>query len=169
MGRIGKFLLAKAALSLALFAWVHPAQADYPDVGATPTPMWGATFRYQEPLSGAAFNADGTNSLNPVIDAGSQTINSVNYLLKTLKSSTTITFNGQPYTVYSAVPQKLTIDYAYKNAAQYYDPNSLVPPGNTTPLIDFTIPGTINGGNSTTLASQPPSAPQTSPYTNEKV
>jgi uncharacterized protein with beta-barrel porin domain len=148
---------------------MHPALADYPDVGATPTPMWGTTFRYQDPLSGAAFNPDGTNSSNPVVSAGSQTVNSVNYLLKSLKSSSTISFKGQNYTVYSAVPQNLTIDYAYKNASQYYDPNSLTPPGSATPLIDFTIPTTINGGNSTTVASQPPSTPQVSPYTKDNV
>ncbi len=169
MPRPGKIFLVKIAFILTFTANLSPALPDYPDVGATPTPMWGTTFRYQDPLSGAAFNPDGTNSLNPVVAAGSQTVNGVNYFLKSLQSSSAITFKGQNYTVFSAVPQNLTIDYAYKNASQYYDPNSLVPPGNTTPLIDFTIPSTINGGNSTTVASQPPASPQVSPYTKENV
>jgi len=123
----------------------------------------GTTFPYQDPLSGGAFNTDGTNSLNPVISAGTQTVSSVTYNLQKLQSSDSITFKGQNYTVYSAVPQNMTIDNAYKNSSQYYDPTSLT-------NIDFTIPSTINGGNPTALATnQPPNSPTASAFTGEKV
>ncbi len=116
------------------------------------------TFPFQDPLSKAPYNPDGTNSSNPVISAGTQAVSGVTYNLQTLTSSTSITFNKQPYTVYSAVPQNMTIDNAYKNSSQYYDPASLT-------NIDFTIPSTINGGNPTAVAA----TPTTSPYTHEMV
>jgi uncharacterized protein with beta-barrel porin domain len=173
MQRVSKFFLIAAILAAVCCAGVSPGLSQsYPDKGATPTPMWGTTFRYQDPISGAVFNDDGTNSQNPAVDAGSLPLGGVTYLLKTLQDTKTdfITFKGQKYTVYSAVPQNMTIDYAYKNASQYYDPNSLLIPGTTTKIIDFTIPATINGGNATDLAAgQPPSAPLTSDYTGEKV
>lgn len=163
--RIGVIL---AAVSLACVTQ-GSAQA-YPNVGTIPVPMEGTTFRYQDPLSGGTFNTDGTNSLNPVISAGTQTVSNVTYNLQKLQSSDSLTFKGQNYTVYSAVPQNMTINYAYNNASQYYDAASLVIPGTQTKIIDFTIPTTINSGNATDLAAnQPPNAPQTSSYTGEKV
>jgi uncharacterized protein with beta-barrel porin domain len=139
--------------------------------------MFGTTFRYQDPLTGtpfntgALFNSDGTNSNNPVIAAPAtdpvQQLYGSTHQINLLSSQNTITFKGNQYTVYSAVPQDMTISYAYQNVSptntKYYDPASLT-------NIDFTIPTTINGGNSTALATtQPPTAPSVSPYTGEKV
>ena len=175
MLRAGNLSLIGAILAAACLAAVPAAAADYPNVGTIPIPMQpdptaGTTFRYQDPLSGTTFNDDGTNSQNPVSDAGTQTVGGVTYNLKKLQSSDSITFKGQQFTVYSAVPQNMTINYAYQNASQYYDPNSLLIPGTQTKIIDFTIPTTINGGNATDLAAnQPPNTPQTSSYTGEKV
>lgn len=168
MLRAGNFLLIGVILAAVSLACVTQGSAQaYPNVGTFPIPMQpnppGTTFPYQDPLSGGAFNMDGTNSLNPVISAGTQTVSSVTYNLQTLTSNTSITFKGQNYTVYSAVPQNMTVDNAYKNSSQFYDPTSLT-------NIDFTIPSTINGGNPTALATnQPPTTPTVSPYTGEKV
>jgi len=50
-----------------------------------PNPMWGTTFRIEDPLNpGVTFNDDGTNSLQPATDAGSVTLGGTNYLLKKL-------------------------------------------------------------------------------------
>jgi uncharacterized protein with beta-barrel porin domain len=129
--------------------------------------MWGTTFRYQDPISGNNFNNDGTNSNNPVVPAPTSDPvyqqYSSNYQINLLNSQSSITFKGKQYNVYSAVPQDMTIGYAYKNASQYYDPNSLL--SGTAPIIDFTIPSTINGGNPSSLTgNQPPNSPQASPY-----
>ncbi len=164
----GRFFFIGMILAAVSLACVTQGSAQaYPNVGTFPIPMQpnppGTTFPYQAPNSGGTFNNDGTNSKNPVISAGTQTVSSVTYNLQKLKSSDSITFKGQNYTVYSAVPQNMTIDNAYKNSSQYYDPASLT-------NIDFTIPSTINGGDPTALATnQPPNTPTVSPYTGEKV
>ena len=121
---------------------------------------------------GATFNDDGTNSKQPVTDAGSVTLGGIKYLLKklTIISPTTgsdaITFQGKSYVVYSAVPENMTIDYAYKHAGVpglYYAQDAI------TTAIDFTIPATINGGNATTVTNPPPAAPVLASRTQENV
>ncbi len=66
-----------AAVMVILAGWLIPGQllaADYPDKGAYPTPMWGTSFRVEDPLNpGTTFNDDGTNSKQPATDAGSVT------------------------------------------------------------------------------------------------
>ena len=114
MPRVGKFFLISVILVAVSLACVTQGSAQpypYPYVGNYPVPMQpGKTFPYQDPLFQGAYNSDGTNSLNPVISAGTQTVPSgVTYNLQTLTSSTGITFKGQNYTVYSAVPQTATI------------------------------------------------------------
>jgi len=165
------FLIGMILAAVGLVRVPSGAAADgtpYPDKGPIPTPMWGKTFRCQDPISGGLFNGDGTNSKNPVVDAGTQTLGGVTgtYLLKKLQTNDSIAFNSHNYTVYSAVLQKMTIDYAYKNASQpllYYDPQAM---GG----LDFSIPDKINNGQPTDLlAAQPPNAPTTSDYTREKV
>lgn len=159
-----------------LAAWLSPAQSfalDYPDKGAYPTPMWGTTFRVADPLNpGATFNDDGTNSTQPVTDAGSVTLGGIKYLLKKLTilppttGSDAITFQGKSYAVYSAVPENMTIDYAYKHAG---DPGLYYAQDTITTAIDFTIPATINGGNATTVTNPPPAAPVLATRTQENV
>jgi uncharacterized protein with beta-barrel porin domain len=174
MSRVSRFFfLGMMLVAVSCFQVSTGFAGDYPNVGTYPIPMQpnpaaGTHFRYQDPLSGAALNSDGTNSQNPIIAAGTQTVSSVTYNLKKLQSSDSITFKGKKFTVFSAVPQNMTIDYAYQHASQYYDPASLK--AGTAPIIDFTIPTTINGGNATDLAAtQPPNAPTVSSYTGEKV
>ena len=159
-----------------LAAWLSPTQSIavvYPDEGAYPTPMWGTTFRIEDPLNpGVTFNDDGTNSLQPATDAGSVTLGGTNYLLKKLTiispatGSDAITFQGTSYVVYSAVPESMTIAYAYQHSGipgLYYAQNSI------TTAIDFTIPLTINGGNASTVNNPPPAVPVLGPYTQENV
>lgn len=171
-----RFILTVAILA----ACLTPGQlwgANYPDEGAYPTPMWGTTFRVADPLNaGVPFNDDGTNSQQPATDAGSVTLGSVNYLLKKLtimpaaSGSDSINFRGSSYVVYSAVPENMTISYAYQNAGAanlYYSQAAI----GTDPskAIDFNIPTTINGGNATAVNNPPPSAPVLGASTQENV
>ena len=172
MQRAIRFFFCAAILG----AWLSPAQslaADYPDKGAYPTPMWGTAFRVADPLNpSATFNDDGTNSKQPVTDAGSVTLGGIKYLLKKLTlippttGSDAITFQGKSYVVYSAVPENMTIDYAYKHAG---DPGLYYAQDAVTTAIDFTIPATINGGNATTVNNPPPAAPVLATRTQENV
>ena len=137
----------------------------YPNVGAYPIPMnpnppSGTGAFYQTQASG--LNADGSTVANPVVAAGTQTLDDVTYQLKALQTGSTITFGGNPYTVYSAVPDPMTIASAYNHTARYYDNGELA-----GGQIDFasTAPTSLNGGNPTALSS----SPATSPYTNDYV
>ncbi|QDU63081.1 FG-GAP repeat protein [Planctomycetes bacterium Pan216] len=146
----------------------------YPNVGAFPIPQntqssWGSVpFTYDTFYQGfdtqgnRTLNADGTLIDNPVISTGSQkTSGDVTYDLYTLTSNPTIDFGSTTYTVYSAVPENMSIDYAYQNTSEYY------PATINTAQYDFpaTPPATINGGNASSLGT----AAAPSPYTNEQV
>ena len=171
LSRLG--LMAAVWLAVSLAGVTQGSAQAYPNKGTMPTPMWGNQFRYQDPLSGGTFNNDGTNNNNPVVPAPTSDPvyqqYSSNYQINLLNSQSSITFKGKQYQVYSAVPKNMTINYAYNNASQYYDPASLVIPGTKTPIIEFTIPNKINNGNPTSLTgNQPPKAPQTSPYNTKE-
>jgi len=169
-----KFFLVGIILVM-IWAPINSGLAQYINVGTYPVPMQPlpqqgtTTFPYKDPVSGATYNSDGTNPYYPVTYTGTQTVSTITYNLQKLSisdpryGSDSITFKGQNYTVYSAVPQANTIDYAYKNISPstpspYYDPNALTG-------IDFTIPNKINGGNPTAVAT----TPTLSPYTHEWV
>ncbi|RJR40958.1 MAG: hypothetical protein C4567_10185 [Deltaproteobacteria bacterium] len=145
---MAKYTIAAGVLSVMLLSGL--ALADYPNVGPYPTPM-GNAFQQQ-----GAYNADGTLAANPVIDAGAVKKNGIAYSLRKLTTGDTLTFNGTVYTVYSAIPNFMTIDQAYRQTAAQYDPQALE-------NIDFVIPATLNRGRRTAVSA----AASLSPYTNE--
>ena len=63
----------------------------------------------------SSYNSDGTLASNPVIYEGTETVNGITYVKKKLTSGSTITFNKKSYTVYSSVPDYMTIASAYKS------------------------------------------------------
>lgn len=106
-------------------------------------PMSGYMFRYQN------YNLDGTLKDCPVEPAGETTFRGVNYLLHKLPSNRdSIKFNDKKYTVYSFVPEHMTIDHAYHNDPQnYFDQANMKAFG-----LKADIPqDTINGGKNSTL------------------
>lgn len=128
-----RFCFLGAVWGLASLACISQCSAQaYPYVGNYPIPMQPANqqgitiFPYQDPVSAAPYNADGTNSYYPITSAGTQTVSNVTYNLQKLSisdpkyGSDSINFKGQSYTVYSAVPQTATIASAYSNCSQFY-------------------------------------------------
>lgn len=111
------------------------------------------------PMSSFAFaaspyNLDGTNPANPVIAASPLASGGYTFLRQQLTSNSTVTFAPSPggspstYTVYSSVPDYMTVNVAYsQNVSRYWDANSIA--NNSIPLTPPA--GLINGGQASTL------------------
>ncbi len=108
----------------------------------------------------AGYNTDGTSVKNPVVfDSLYSPGNGLTYLLKRLAQNISIDFYDTTYTVYSAVPDYMTINYAYTSSSfysDYFDSNQI-----TTNNIPALIPAAqLNGGQRSLYA------PDTSSYEN---
>jgi hypothetical protein len=127
--------------------------STYPDHGSFPTPMSPSFYQNQ-----STYNEDGSLLSNPVVDASYETHDTILYLLRRLQSKSTLSFQGQAYTVYSAIPAEMTISFAYQNTARYYDKQVL-----STGTLDFpsSPPTQINGGQPTTISAVADQSPCT--------
>ncbi|MGB6976472.1 MAG: hypothetical protein WBE18_03335, partial [Gammaproteobacteria bacterium] len=125
-----KLRLLSLSLILTIFTFggltAFADSSAYPNKGIYPTPMGDKSsfhFFLTENL-----NSDGTSKTNAVVDAAAEPyfFNGVNYLLKKLDHDDSIMFtddnnNTNTYVVYSVIPQEMSISYAYKHLANYYD------------------------------------------------
>ncbi|MHC9538736.1 MAG: hypothetical protein AB9903_04385 [Vulcanimicrobiota bacterium] len=103
-------------------------------------PMSIYSFQYN------GFNTDGTSLSNPVIyDSLYSPGNGLTYVLKRLTNNISINFYGVTYTVYSAVPDYMTISNAYTSSSfygNYFDSGQIT--SNNIPAL---VPaGQLNNG-----------------------
>lgn len=140
------YLFARLAVPLLAMSLLFSCGGDESPAAPGSTSLELAAPYNQQPMTDAffrttvygsspaiAFNPDGTRQDNPVIrdtaaenGAGNVSGGIVYYLYK-LRDNGTITFDGQPYTVYSAVPENMHADYAYQKGklTTYYDAEGL--------------------------------------------
>lgn len=93
------------------------------------------------------YNIDGSLKTNPCKYVGQTTVNNEAFELRTLTTNNTLAVNGDTYTVYSVVPDTMTIDYAYQNATPYYIPTDT----NIPAVVKNT--GKVNTGSKSGISS----------------
>ena len=150
--------------ALRIFADAGPCQLASPP-SPFPIPMNNAAQPHGSNFFQTdGYNVDGTAIANPLVSVAPVTVDGVQYLRKKLSSSDSVTFQGQSYPVYSAVPENMTIPYAAQNIAQYFDPATfaanfpnppqLVAPSTLSQLLATKTATQVPGDNSSVLIVQ---------------